>query len=63
MFGIFRFFIDNIIWITIVTLVILAALVIFTSLNPSGDILPDPSKKEIEKVVTIETFNREYANV
>lgn len=57
MFGIFRFFIDNIIWITIVTLIMLAALVIFTSLNPSGDILPDPSKKEIEKVVTIETYS------
>jgi len=57
MLGIIKFFLDNIISITLVTLVILAALVIFTAFNPSGDIIPDASKKEIDKVVTIETYS------
>ena len=56
MIAFFSFFFSNIISITFVTLFIFAALIIFTSFNPSTIPNSPPSKKQIGKVVTIETF-------
>ena len=58
MFGIFIFFMDNIIAIIILTLILYILIVLFSLYNEDlNKILPEPSDEKIGKIVTVEGFD------